>query len=620
MTTIQPVPDPVTSQPSSSGSQGLSPLELRNVSFVDDFGATLLENVWLKAKQDTTTCIIGSNGRDQAALLSLLTGLAEPTRGSVCFEGISLADLSTSELRSGVALVLRNPWITQASVADNIGFGLAGVARSDIEAAARLAEVDTFVDFLPDGYDTIVTVRRALDVADDGSVPDPGASGSQPNPIALTLGQQRRLALARTLLRDPAVLVLEEPTTDLEPDEERLFLRLLDKIAAGRVTLIASHRLAVARRADKVLVIDDGRLVPYSGATVADGTSDHSQLWDLRVPPVHVPAGGSHLRVVGTDERRPKRPISAPWGIEIGEEMAPGFVASGLLGRTEHCDVWASWSEQRQRPVRIKVPRSVPVNYQSYAELSREFKSVRSLRHPGLAAAYEADLEAEMPFVVYEYLNSEPLSTAIKSAAAEAVDTTGRKLNHGLAPLDVLYIGFELAGALNYMHHRGFVHLHLRARHVRTRGDTIVISDFAQARRAGERVPAPIGTGNGHRGEHAWFPPEQLPGRSADPKMDIYALGALLHLASAGSVRSAPTAAIRNPRSRLVPYAELVSVAPASMAETIDLMLAEDPSDRPDAEEVLRRFRRILPSSLFRPRLSEIDYEAPALHAMGANN
>ena len=493
--------------------------------------------------------------------------------------------------------------------------GLEGVSRYQLEWAIDQTGIETFTRFLPRGLDTVVS---------DGT-----GDGDTPATIVLSAGQRRRVALARGLLRNPSMLVLEEPTSDLGAREEQRFLRSLDRLVGGRTLIVFSRRLALARKADRVLVLTGGRIVGYDEATTKGAICDHSRLWDnpgasvteigLAAPGAR-PTGATSVGRTPIEEdpidqsqppvrqtvrllRPQTTPSSAPWGIAVGGEIAPGYVASGLLERTEHTDVWAAWSVEREGPVRVKIPAYAPVTYHAFEHIQREFQIVKGLRHPGLSSAHEVDLDAEMPYAVFEYFDSPSLSSLIS------------RMGTGLDPLDVLYVGFELAGALNYLHQRGRVHLDLRTRHVRTRADTIVITDFTHSRPIGTTLPSTLGTGNGRRGEHRAMAPEQWAGAIVHPKMDIYSLGALMHYLAAGAVRSEPA----DGGQRLIPFAELMESAPMSLTEIVDRMLAQDPADRPDAEEVLTRFRRVLPQSLYRPRIVDLE-QRPHLQLVVSNN
>lgn len=565
-------------------------LEVRNLTFTDDDGLRLLEGAYLVAAPGTKTCVVGSTSKDQAALMALVLGLYRPERGSITVDGEDVASLALPVARSTVALVLQDPWLVDGTIGDNIAFGHPGVGRADIETVGEQLGLGDFIDDLPKGYDTII--------ARGGIVDKSGKIIAE-----MTRGQRRRLALARALVRNPGILLLEEPTTDLGVDEERLMIRAIDAAAHGRTTIIATHRLSLARRCDSVSVIEDGRIVPYRGN---GPNSDHSKLWDLQMPPVVNPLSKAkdHLRLVGSKVRRAPSPTTGPWGISIGVEMAPGYLASGLLSRSAHTETWVAWSMEREEPVRIKIPRTDPVTYPAFDQLLREHKTLRTFSHPGLSTTFGADLEAEMPHAVFEYLDSRSLAKV----------TQGQ--GDGMEPLDILYTAFELAGSINYMHQRGYVHLNLRARNVRTREDTIVITDFAHCLPIGTPV-RPAGTSNTTpRLEVRYVAPECVEGVAADPKMDVFALGALMHRAAAGSVVTRVTSS----GIGFVPFGSLSEESPVRLNEMVDRMLAIEPAERPNAAEVLSEFRKILPSSMVRPKVSTAAARSPRLRLVGANN
>ncbi|MEM7327055.1 MAG: protein kinase, partial [Actinomycetota bacterium] len=525
-------------------------MEIQHLTFTDD-GERVLDDACFDLPAGSKTCIVGSTGRDQAALLALILGLYRGERGNIMIDGVDVASLPLDDSRNTMALVLADPWLRQGSLADNIIFGHPGVTKSELQAVGDLIGFDDLLDGLIDGYEATVIAENGRQV------------------LRLTDGQRRRIALARALIRNPGVLLFEEPTTGLGTDEERHMIRAIDVASHGRTTLMATHRLNLARRCDAVLVIEDGRVVPYQGST---NGKEHAELWDLQVPPV-VAAGDhsrSHLRLIKPNDPPTPQPINSPWGVTIGTELAPGYLASGLLSRNTHTETWVAWSVEREEPVRVKIPRENPVTYPAFEQLFREFKVLQRCDHPGLAASYGADLDAEMPYAVFEYLDSNSLAKV------------SQRRGEGMEALDILYAGFELAGAINYLHQRGLVHLNLRASCVRTREDTIVITDFGSALPIGAELPRHAANMRGRRIERRFYAPEFLPGRAADPKMDVYALGALMHRATAGSVLRAASGGVG-----LAPYRSLTKTAPAPMPELIDAMLAPDPADRPEAEEIL---------------------------------
>ncbi len=560
-------------------------LDIRNLVFSED-GVPILNGAFLSVRANMTTCIVGTTGTDQSAFLGLIMGLQTPDKGLVTLDGVDVATLPLDVLRNQIAIVLQEPWIKPASLRDNIVFGRPAVSSTRLRWAAEMAGVDRLAAELPFGYDTTV-------------------AGSDGHGHGLSLGQQRRIALARAMLGDPGVLLFEEPTTDIHSNEERLMHEAIKRCSEGRATVIASHRLSLARKADAVYVLDNGRLVPYRGYGRGIGRAKHhAGLWDLRVPPVvNRPEPRRHLRLVRTNDRPVPEPATSPWGITVGSEIAPGYLASGLLHRNEHTETWVAWSTAREEPVRVKIPRKQPMTYAAYEQLFREYQALKDLNHPALASVYDADLNAEMPFVVYEYLDSSSLSQV------------AQRRSDGLDPLDVLYTGYELAGAVNHLHRMGFVHLNLRARHVRTRDQEIVLTDFSRIRPIGAPLPQPAVPDRARRLEHRYFAPEAVACRPADPKMDVYSLGALMHRATAGSV----VTAVRQGGVGLAPYASVTEQAPAPMASVVDGMLARRPCDRPTMEEVLSEFRRIMPRTLVRPKASVVTPSYPPLRLVADN-
>ncbi len=558
-------------------------LEVRDITVTNDDNTVIVDDLTLDLKPGTKTCIVGSDPQAVDTLINAIVGESKIDSGTIRLNGQDLSDLTPEDIEAVAFVVPQDPPVIHGTIWSNITFGLSAVSRFQREWAAQLANVDAIARFLPDGMDTVIS---------DGS--DVGA-------IVLSVGQTRRIALARALLRNPSILILDNPTADMSSRDEQQFLRTVSEAIGGRTLLVASNRLAVARKADDVWVMENGALTNYDEDSTRGTVDDHSRLWDRTV------------NITNTTELRrcqdlrqlssTSRVTSQSWGISVGDEIAPGFTASALINRTEHTDVWAAWSSKTEEPVKIKLPGQSPVSYHAYEQIQREFQMVRRLRHPGLGAARSMDLEAEMPHAVFEYLDSHSLETLVK------------RHGRGLEPLDVLFIGFELAGALHYLHNRGRVHLDLRARHVRTRSETIVISDFSSCRLIGSCLPGSAGSGNGHRGEHHMIAPEQRPGVAAHPKMDIFSLGAVLHYLAAGGIETEDSLSGK----RLIPFAALIDTAPVTLTALVERMLAEDPADRPDAEEILSRFRQVIPTSMYRPRIVSLD-DSPRPELALSNN
>ncbi len=556
-------------------------IELSNVSFWQGQERRVLDAVNFVGEPGSTTCVVATDQRDQSDLLAIMYGLYHPDNGQLLLDDVPLSQYGAHRFKERVSLVLQEPWMSRGSIAENICFGRRGVSPQRVEAVGAAVGLTELISGLPNGYETLISDPSDQLRQDTTSSFQPG------------LGHRRQIALARALLRNPGLILLEEPTTNLNAHDEQTLLSAIETACQGRTAVIATHRLNVARQADAVFVLENGSLDEYR-SELATAPEDHQRkVWDLRIPPVVSPdpSAAHHLRVVDANDRRHPRPTTRQWGMTIGAELAPGYAATGLLGRTEQTDTWVAWCSTTDRPVRVRTPRYSPVSYKAFDELRREQEMLKAIHYAGAPALYDADLDADMPFIAVEYLDSPSLAQVAQQRGA------------GLDQLDVLYTGFELAHTLQIVHDLGYVHLTLRARKVRTRNETIVISDFGSIQPIGSVLGSQFGTYHGNLSRHSSTAPEQVPSKRADPRMDIYALGALMHRAAAGTVstETTPTGAIR-----LAPFRSIAPDAPDSMCSTIDQMLDPDPSSRPDAKEVIRRFRQVLPRSLVQPRSSEI--------------
>jgi ATP-binding cassette subfamily B protein len=183
-----------------------------------------------------TVAITGSNGSGKTTLAHLLMRFADPERGRIMIDGVDLRELRVSNLRSHIGLVSQHVLLLNASISDNIAFGVAGASQERIEAAARSARAHEFIEQLPEGYETLV--------GDDG--------------LRLSGGQRQRIALARVLLKDPQVLIFDEATAMFDPEGERDFIADCHQLLHSRTVLLITHRPASLALADRVLRLSDG--------------------------------------------------------------------------------------------------------------------------------------------------------------------------------------------------------------------------------------------------------------------------------------------------------------------------------------------------------------------------
>ena len=186
-----------------------------------------------------TVALVGPSGGGKSTVLNLAMRFRDPQDGRVLFDGVDVAACDPAVLRARIALVPQEPAIFAADVAANIAFGRPGASASEIRAAAEAAQAAEFISRLPDGYATHL-----------------GEKGQR-----LSVGQKQRIAIARAMLRDPALLLLDEATSALDAESERLVQIALDRLSRGRTTLVVAHRLATVQRADRILVLDGGRIV-----------------------------------------------------------------------------------------------------------------------------------------------------------------------------------------------------------------------------------------------------------------------------------------------------------------------------------------------------------------------
>jgi ABC-type multidrug transport system fused ATPase/permease subunit len=206
---------------------------LADVTYAHRPGQPVLAGVSLRVSPGELLCLRGPSGAGKSTLLALLVRLADPQRGQITIGGRDITTLPLSDLRSLVTLVPQDPWLHTGTIADNISYGRPGATRAEILAAAEHAGVAAFAAGLPDGYDTHV-----------------GEHGRR-----LSGGQQRRVAIARALLRDTPVLLLDEPTTGLDPAAESHLVRGLAASARGKTVIFVTHQARLSALADRVVTL-----------------------------------------------------------------------------------------------------------------------------------------------------------------------------------------------------------------------------------------------------------------------------------------------------------------------------------------------------------------------------
>ncbi len=215
-------------------------VRLENVSFrYPGADRAALSGVDLDVPVGTTLALVGETGSGKTTLASLIARLYDPTQGTVRVDGIDIRDLRLADLAAVVGVVSQETYLLHTTVRENLRYARPSATDAEIEAAARAAQIHDLIAGLPDGYDTTV-----------------GARGHR-----FSGGEKQRIAIARTLLRDPRVLVLDEATSALDTDTERAVQKAFDALARGRTTITIAHRLSTVRDADQIVVLDHGQII-----------------------------------------------------------------------------------------------------------------------------------------------------------------------------------------------------------------------------------------------------------------------------------------------------------------------------------------------------------------------
>jgi ATP-binding cassette subfamily B protein len=213
-------------------------IEFDDVTLSFGRGAAVLEHLSFTARAGEVVAIVGPSGSGKSTIADLLLRLLDPDSGEIRVDGVNLRAIRLDDLRQRIALVDQEPCILHASIADNIRYARPGAADGELMVAARQAALDRFIETLPQGMDTIVGERG----------------------MALSAGERQRIALARAFLTDPAVLVLDEPTAALDTLNERRIVDGYETVMRGRTTIVITHRVDVAARADRTVVLGADRL------------------------------------------------------------------------------------------------------------------------------------------------------------------------------------------------------------------------------------------------------------------------------------------------------------------------------------------------------------------------
>ncbi len=236
-------------------------LHFAGVSFAYASGTEVLSDIDLSVAPGETVAVVGQTGSGKSTLMKLLLRFYSPSAGRILLDGTDLAKLKIPDLRAAFGLVSQDVFLFHGTVAENIAYGRTGAEQEDIEAAARAAEAHDFILELPQGYATVV-----------------GERGQK-----LSGGQRQRISIARAVLKDPPVLILDEATSAVDNETEAAIQRSMQVITQGRTTLVVAHRLSTIVNADRIYVLDRGRIIETGSHTeliAADGL--YASLWKVQ--------------------------------------------------------------------------------------------------------------------------------------------------------------------------------------------------------------------------------------------------------------------------------------------------------------------------------------------------
>jgi subfamily B ATP-binding cassette protein MsbA len=235
----------------------LGDLIFDHVEFAYAPGRNVLHGISFEARPGTVTAFVGPSGSGKSTTIGLIAAFYKPTAGRILLDGVDLNTVKLSSYRAQLGVVLQETFLFDGSIRENVMFSRPGATEEQFLEACRIARVDEFAEAQENGYDTIVGERG----------------------VKLSGGQRQRLSIARAILADPRILILDEATSSLDSESEAMIQQGLSHLMRGRTTFVIAHRLSTIRRADQILVIEGGNIV--ESGTHAELFALHRRYWDM---------------------------------------------------------------------------------------------------------------------------------------------------------------------------------------------------------------------------------------------------------------------------------------------------------------------------------------------------